>query len=200
MASPPPAAAASGAATIDAQLARLLAGGCGLPEGGGADDAAAQLCDFTLAQQSAAVEAQGVQSSAPADYRPLLGRTVTYIVATVLLNASDEVLMMQEAKESCAGKWYLPAGRMEAGETIVAAARRECLEETGLRVEITTLLAVECAGGSWYRFVCAGRVLGGELKTPQRADAESLQAKWIDNLAELSLRANDIVPLVELGR
>lgn len=180
----------------DAQLVRLLAGAAlPLP-----DEDPAALCDFTLAQQNAAVEAQGVQSSAPADYVPVLGKTVTYIVATVLINGDDEVLMMQEAKESCAGKWYLPAGRMECGESIVAAAEREVLEETGLRVAITTLLAVECAGGSWYRFVCTGRVLSGELKTPTRADAESLQAKWIDNLGDLNLRSNDIVPLVELGR
>lgn len=195
-ASPPPAPPpASSDNTIDAQVSRLLAGSA-LP----VDEDTAALCDFTLAQQNAAVEAQGVQSSAPADYVPVLGKSVTYIVATVLINARDEVLMMQEAKESCAGKWYLPAGRMEAGETIVAAAEREVLEETGLRVAVTTLLAVECAGGSWYRFVCTGRVQSGELKTPQRADAESLQAKWIANLGELNLRSNDIVPLVELGR
>ena len=46
----------------------------------------------------------------------------------------------------------------------------------------------------------AGDVTGGRLKTPADADSESLQAKWISDLAELSLRANDVVPLVERGR
>ena len=55
-------------------------------------------------------------------------------------------------------------------------------------------------GGSWYRFVVAGDVTGGRLKTPADADAESLQAKWIGDLAELSLRANDVIPLVDRGR
>ena len=41
---------------------------------------------------------------------------------------------------------------------------------------------------------------GGRLKTPADADAESLQAKWIGDLAELSLRANDVIPLVDRGR
>lgn len=36
----------------------------------------------------------------------------------VLFNEDGEVLMMQEAKSSCAGQWYLPAGRMEPGEDI----------------------------------------------------------------------------------
>ena len=45
-----------------------------------------------------------------------------------------------------------------------------------------------------------GGVTGGRLKTPSEADAESLQAKWIGDLAELSLRANDVVALVDRGR
>ena len=41
-----------------------------------------------------------------------------YIVAAVIVR-DDKVLMVQEAKPSCRGKWYLPAGRMEKGESIV---------------------------------------------------------------------------------
>ena len=48
--------------------------------------------------------------------------------------------MMQEAKSSCAGQWYLPAGKMEPGEDIVEAAAREVLEETGLEFQPTSLL------------------------------------------------------------
>lgn len=36
----------------------------------------------------------------------------------VIINDSNEVLMMQEAKSSCAGQWYLPAGRVEPNESI----------------------------------------------------------------------------------
>lgn len=158
------------------------------------------LCDFTLEEQNAVFEAQGIQPLTSSDFTPVLGTTVTYIVACVLINEQNEVLMIQEAKKSCAGKWYLPAGRMEPNETIIEAAIREVLEETGLNIEVTTLLGLECAGGSWYRFICTGRVLGGELKTPNKADAESLQAKWVHDLNELNLRANDILPLIELGR
>ncbi len=52
----------------------------------------------------------------------------------------------QEAKSSCAGQWYLPAGRMEPGEDIAEAAQREVLEETGLHFQLSTLLMVEAAG------------------------------------------------------
>ena len=50
---------------------------------------------------------------------------------------------MQEAKSSCAGQWYLPAGKMEPGEDIVEAAVREVKEETGLEFEVTSLLLGE---------------------------------------------------------
>lgn len=172
----------------------------GLLNGTQIDEDIDTLCDFTLKEQNAVFEAQGVQPLSTSDFVPVLGKTVTYIVACVLFNERNEVLMIQEAKRSCAGKWYLPAGRMECGETIIDAAKREVLEETGLKIDVTTMIGLECAGGSWYRFICTGRLLGGELKTPDQADSESLQAKWIGDLSALDLRANDILPLIELGR
>ncbi|KAL9703640.1 hypothetical protein quinque_007158 [Culex quinquefasciatus] len=147
-------------------------------EGQYLDELTSELCDFSLEEQNAATEAQGVKPLASSDYVPVVGKSVTYVVACIIVNDKNEVLMMQEAKESCAGKWYLPAGRMEPGETIMEAGAREVLEETGLKVDITTLLGVESAG----------------------ADQESIQAKWIDNLNELNLRANDILPIIDLAR
>ena len=51
-------------------------------------------------------------------YVPVLKESVCYIVAAVVTNDHQEVLMMQEAKKSCRGKWYLPAGRVEPNETL----------------------------------------------------------------------------------
>ncbi len=45
---------------------------------------------------------------------------VTYIVAGVVIQ-DGKVLLIQEAKFSCRGAWYLPAGRMEKNETIVVS-------------------------------------------------------------------------------
>lgn len=42
--------------------------------------------------------------------------------------------------------------------------------------------------------------IGGKLKTPADADSESLQAKWIQDLNELSLRASDIHSIIEMAR
>lgn len=164
------------------------------------DEMTSELCDFTLEDQNQAMESQGIKPMVASDYQPILEKSVTYIVACVIFNENNEVLMMQEAKKSCAGKWYLPAGRIEPGEKIVEAAAREVYEETGLNIRVTTLLAVETASGSWVRFVLTGDVLNGELKTPARADKESLQAKWIKSFDEVILRSNDILTIVELGK
>lgn len=160
----------------------------------------AELCDFSLQEQNEALEAQGIQPSVNPIYKPIIGSTITYVVAVVLLNDDNEVLMIQEAKVSCAGKWYLPAGRIDKGETICQAGEREVKEETGLDIKCTTLLMVECASGNWMRFVLTGHVVGGSLKTPAEADEESLQAKWVANINELTLRASDIKHLIERTR
>lgn len=47
-----------------------------------------------------------------------LSYNVCYIVCGVVVERG-RVLLVQEAKPSCRGKWYLPAGRMEKNETIV---------------------------------------------------------------------------------
>jgi 8-oxo-dGDP phosphatase len=46
---------------------------------------------------------------------------ICYIVAAIAFRDTPngrEVLLMQEAKESRRGQWYLPAGKVEPGETI----------------------------------------------------------------------------------
>lgn len=78
--------------------------------------------------------------------------------------------------------------------------KREVLEETGLYIKPTTLIMVECASKAWFRFVLTGEVTGGQLKTPAQADSESLQAKWVKDIREMSLRSNDILPLIERAR
>ncbi|KAL1131954.1 hypothetical protein AAG570_011565 [Ranatra chinensis] len=167
-----------------------------LMEGSALDDSS-DLCDFTLSSQNEATVAKGVTPCTPSDYVPVVKDTVTYIVMAVVFNEAGEVLLMQEAKRSCAGQWYLPAGRMEPGENITEAVKREVLEETGLYFEPTSLVMVECASKAWFRFVLTGSIVGGSLKTPAHADSESLQAKWIKDIGQLSLRSNDIHTIIE---
>lgn len=146
------------------------------------------------------IDSRGIEPKNTAEYKPKTRSTITYIVAAVIFNEKNEILMMQEAKSSCAGTWYLPAGRVEPEETFEYAAKREVLQETGLDFEPSTLLKVESCHGTWYRFLYTGEVVGGELKTPAQADQESLQASYISDVSKLSLRSADCLKLIELGR
>lgn len=128
----------------------------------------------------------------------------TIIVAVIIINEQDKLLMIQEAKKTCYGKWYIPAGKVFQGEHIKEAAIRECEEETGLKVEPTGIFSVEYqpydTGYLWVRYGITGRIVGGTLKTIP--DNESLCAKWVttselkDMIQNGDLRGNDILQLV----
>ncbi len=59
------------------------------------------------------------------------------IIVGCLVEKDGKFLLMQEAKASCHGKWNLPAGHLDVGESIFEGAKRETKEETGYNVELT---------------------------------------------------------------
>ncbi|CAG2107756.1 unnamed protein product [Medioppia subpectinata] len=181
--------------SIETKLKRLMNGETIDEDIDGAID-----CDYSLDHQIKELAAKGVESHLAADFRPLVGQTVTYIAAAVVFNEKNEVLMMQEAKSSCAGQWYLPAGRVDPNEQISDAVKREVLEETGLLFEPSTLIMVESSQGNWFRFTFVGRIVGGQLKTVAQADSESLQACWVSDISSLSLRSADCLRLIDFGK
>jgi ADP-ribose pyrophosphatase YjhB (NUDIX family) len=63
-------------------------------------------------------------------------------VGGVVVAPGPRVLLVERSKPPMVGKWTLPGGRLEKGETIVAAIEREVLEETGIRVAAGTLIEV----------------------------------------------------------
>ena len=48
----------------------------------------------------------------------------------------DRILLCKRSIEPKHGKWTLPAGYLENGETVVDGAKRETAEEAGARVEM----------------------------------------------------------------
>lgn len=64
-------------------------------------------------------------------------RTAKQIAIAVVEDESGQVLIgLRPDGAPLAGYWEFPGGKVHAEETFEAAAVRECLEETGLEVEI----------------------------------------------------------------
>ncbi len=60
----------------------------------------------------------------------------------VVLFKEDKMLLVLRGHEPSKGKWSIPGGVVELGETIREAAVREVLEECGLHVEIRDVVDV----------------------------------------------------------
>ena len=65
-----------------------------------------------------------------------------YVGVGVIVFRDHEVLLIQRNKEPNKGQWSIPGGRQMLGETAAEAARRELLEETGVKVDRLLLVDV----------------------------------------------------------
>lgn len=96
------------------------------------------------------------------------------VAVAVLVERGQEVLLVRRSINPRRGLWTLPAGFVDAGEDPVLAARRECLEETGLQVEITGLLTVlfgqEHSRGAHIILFYLGEIVSGELQAGDDVD------------------------------
>jgi len=67
-------------------------------------------------------------------------------VAVVIKNGENKILIAKEKNnksyEKCKGLYSLPAGKVEAGECLLSAAKREVKEEVGYDIKITDAIGV----------------------------------------------------------
>ncbi len=95
--------------------------------------------------------------------------------AAVFTIKDGRVLLVRRKNAPFQGKWSLPGGFVDADESPRKAARRECFEETGLRVQIRDLIDVvsgtEHSCGANIVLVYQGEIDSGELESQDDADA-----------------------------
>jgi ADP-ribose pyrophosphatase YjhB (NUDIX family) len=91
--------------------------------------------------------------------------------ATIFDVARERILLTRRTDN---GRWCLPGGAVEAGESVEETCVREMREETGLEVRVTRLIGVyssphfivEYADGNRWQFISLSfeaEILGGEL-------------------------------------
>lgn len=127
----------------------------------------------------------------------------TWWLALVVVRSAGRYLLVRERKFG--QTWYLPAGRVDPGEDVRAAARRETLEETGIEVELDGLLAVEHlpapqGEAARLRFWFTAHPRDPAAQPKSQPDEESLEARWVGvkELADYPLRAPEARQWLEL--
>ena len=90
----------------------------------------------------------------------------------LVVNDRDEVLLVQRGYGKHKGKWSLPGGNQDRGETLKRTAVRETREETAIKMSADVLYY---KGRRHNVEIWQGRYIGGRLKYQRR---ECLDASW----------------------
>ncbi len=98
----------------------------------------------------------------------------------IAARADGKIALVLRGENPGKGLWGLPTGFMEIDETAEQAARRECLEETGLEVELDELWGVwsyyhEAKKTAGVLVLYAARVVGGA----PRAGSDTVEVKFL---------------------
>jgi 8-oxo-dGTP diphosphatase len=101
------------------------------------------------------------------------------VTGTFIIEGNKILLIkFNDTKGSWSGKWTVPGGKVEFGERILDAVKREAKEETGLDVEPVKLIEVdEAIVGEerhyiFLNYLC--KIVGGKLKP----SSDAADAKW----------------------
>jgi 8-oxo-dGTP diphosphatase len=96
----------------------------------------------------------------------------------VVVNATDQVLLVKRSVAPRKGEWCLPGGFIELGESPEAGALRELTEETALYGTIDTLLGVRTTPSTQYGSVLmVGYLITNTNGQPVAGD-DAAQVRW----------------------
>jgi 8-oxo-dGTP pyrophosphatase MutT (NUDIX family) len=102
------------------------------------------------------------------------------LAAVVYAERGNEILLLKRAGGALSGQWFLPGGAVERGELPEDGARRELLEESGLRIEgeleLVGAYPMWVYGGDCLQLSYRGRVVDGDVVVSHEHDG----ARWVD--------------------
>jgi len=122
------------------------------------------------------------------ELRDLIGHKCIILNGSAVILKNKAGLILMQQRKYPYGKWALPGGLMELGESTVETAIREVYEETSLTIKNLTLLGVYsgkeylCSaenGDEWYVVTTAYITDNYEGEVVVNDD-ESIAFEWID--------------------
>lgn len=126
-------------------------------------------------------------------------------VSAVLIR-DNEILLVRRSYPPGKGKWSLPGGVVEAGESIIEAARRELYEETGIVAEPVGILWVlnnvvyDQDGRVLYHYVIIDVLFNSEtIKGDVAPGGDVSEVRWfnIDQLYSMKDVSRTVLKLIE---
>ncbi len=116
----------------------------------------------------------------------------------VVIVKDGKVLLAQRGKDPARGRWTIPGGAIEVGETLHEAAKREIMEECNIEVAIGSLyksydsIVRDAAGRIRFHYVILD-VLGTQVAGEVRAGGDVTDVRWVgtDDLGTI-----DVLPTV----
>ena len=119
-----------------------------------------------------------------------MAKPVTPLLAVdcVVLDAQNRLLLIRRGNEPFRGRYALPGGFVDVGETVEAACRRELMEETGVKAGKLTLVGVFSDPARDPRGHTVGVAFLTRVRsTKATAGDDAAAVEWIANWQRLSL-------------
>jgi ADP-ribose pyrophosphatase YjhB (NUDIX family) len=111
-------------------------------------------------------------------------------VGALVHDDDGRLLVVRRAREPGAGRWSVPGGRVETGESDQEAVRREAREETGVHVTVGLRVGtVQRPGPDGVVYDIRDYACSLTVTTPPVAGDDAAEARWASRaeLAELDL-------------